>query len=256
MKYVDLNCDLGESFGAYTIGLDSEIIPHITSANVACGYHAGDPAVMERTCKAAAAAGVSIGAHPGYPDLIGFGRRNMAVSPDEAYGYILYQLGALSAFAKAVGTKLAHVKPHGAFYNMAGKDPALAKAIAQAIRDFDPNLILLGLSGSAMLTEGEAMGLKCAKEVFADRAYNEDGSLVNRRLPGAMITDEDEAIRRVLGMVQKGEVQAITGKMIPIQADSICVHGDNTKALAFVMKIHEALEAAGIGVAPLVKLIG
>ena len=255
MKYVDLNCDLGESFGAYTIGLDSEVIPHITSANIACGYHAGDPAVMAKTCKAAVAAGISLGAHPGFPDLVGFGRRNLAVSPEEAYGYVLYQLGALSAFAKASGVRLAHVKPHGALYNMAGKDAALAHAIAQAVYDFDPNLILLGLSGSAMLTEGEAMGLKCAKEVFADRAYNEDGSLVNRRLPGAMITDEDEAIERVLGMLVNGEVKTITGKVIPIRADSVCVHGDNAKALAFVVKIRTAIEKAGIGLAPLTTVV-
>ncbi|MDD6877888.1 MAG: LamB/YcsF family protein, partial [Clostridiaceae bacterium] len=197
MKKVDLNCDLGESFGAYTIGLDARVIPHISSANVACGYHAGDPAVMRKTVAMAARAGVAVGAHPGFPDLVGFGRRNMTVSPDEAYEYMLYQLGALSAFAKAAGVRLQHVKPHGALYNMAGKDAALAAAIARAIYDFDPSLILLGLSGSAMLTEGEKLGLRCAKEVFADRGYNEDGSLVNRKLPGAMITDEDLAIERV-----------------------------------------------------------
>ena len=150
MKKVDLNCDLGESFGAYTIGLDARVIPHISSANVACGYHAGDPAVMRKTVAMAARAGVAVGAHPGFPDLVGFGRRNMTVSPDEAYEYMLYQLGALSAFAKAAGVRLQHVKPHGALYNMAGKDASLAAAIARAIYDFDPSLILLGLSGSAM----------------------------------------------------------------------------------------------------------
>ncbi|MDY3286603.1 MAG: 5-oxoprolinase subunit PxpA [Eubacteriales bacterium] len=251
MKKVDLNCDLGESFGAYTIGLDARVIPHISSANVACGYHAGDPAVMRKTVAMAARAGVAVGAHPGFPDLVGFGRRNMTVSPDEAYEYMLYQLGALSAFAKAAGVRLQHVKPHGALYNMAGKDAALAAAIARAIYDFDPSLILLGLSGSAMLTEGEKLGLRCAKEVFADRGYNEDGSLVNRKLPGAMITDEDLAIERVLRMLEHGEVEAVTGKVIPIEADSVCVHGDNEHAVEFVTKIRAAIEAHGMQVAPM-----
>ncbi len=251
MKKVDLNCDLGESFGAYTIGLDARVIPHISSANVACGYHAGDPAVMRKTVAMAARAGVAVGAHPGFPDLVGFGRRNMTVSPDEAYEYMLYQLGALSAFAKAAGVRLQHVKPHGALYNMAGKDAALAAAIARAIYDFDPSLILLGLSGSAMLTEGEKLGLRCAKEVFADRGYNEDGSLVNRKLPGAMITDEDLAIGRVLRMLEHGEVEAVTGKVIPIEADSVCVHGDNERAVEFVTKIRAAIEAHGMQVAPM-----
>ncbi len=248
MKTIDLNCDLGESFGAYTIGLDSEVIPHISSANVACGYHAGDPVVMRRTVALAAKAGVAIGAHPGFPDLMGFGRRNLAASPDEVYGYMLYQLGALSAFARAAGVPLQHVKPHGALYNMAGKDQNLAAAIAQAIHDFDPSLILLGLSGSAMLTEGERLGLKVAREVFADRAYNEDGSLVARKLPGAVITDEDTAIARVLRMIEHGEVETITGRVIPITADSVCVHGDNAHALAFVTRIRAALEEHGIAV--------
>lgn len=251
MKKVDLNCDLGESFGAYTIGLDARVIPHISSANVACGYHAGDPAVMRKTVAMAARAGVAVGAHPGFPDLVGFGRRNMTVSPDEAYEYMLYQLGALSAFAKAAGVRLQHVKPHGALYNMAGKDASLAAAIARAIYDFDPSLILLGLSGSAMLTEGEKLGLRCAKEVFADRGYNEDGSLVNRKLPGAMITDEDLAIGRVLRMLEHGEVEAVTGKVIPIEADSVCVHGDNEHAVEFVTKIRAAIEAHGMQVAPM-----
>ena len=251
MKTIDLNCDLGESFGAYTIGLDAEVIPHITSANVACGYHAGDPEVMRRTVAAASAAGVAVGAHPGFPDLVGFGRRNLAATPDEVYGYMLYQLGALDAFARAAGVKLQHVKPHGALYNMAGKDEKLAAAIAKAIRDFDPDLILLGLSGSAMLTEGEKAGLRVAREVFADRAYNEDGSLVSRKLPGAVITDEDEALARVLRMIEQGEVQTITGKVIPIAADSVCVHGDNAHALAFVTRIRKALEERGIAVRPM-----
>ncbi|NMA08229.1 MAG: LamB/YcsF family protein [Clostridiales bacterium] len=255
MKKVDLNCDLGESFGAYTIGQDAEVIPFITSANVACGYHAGDPLVMRKTCAAAKLAGVAIGAHPGFPDLAGFGRRNMTVTPDEAYGYTLYQLGALAAFAQVAGTRLQHVKPHGALYNMAGKDAALAGAICMAVRDFDPRLILLGLSGSAMLTEAEKCGLRCAREVFADRGYNENGSLVSRTLPGAMITDEDTAIARVLRMLEHGEVETVTGKIIPIAVDSVCVHGDNAHALAFVRRLREAITAACITLAPLNEIV-
>lgn len=251
MKTIDLNCDLGESFGAYTLGLDPEVIPHISSANVACGYHAGDPEVMRRTVALAARAGAAVGAHPGFPDLMGFGRRNIAASPEEVYGYMLYQLGALGAFAHAAGVRLQHVKPHGALYNMAAKDEKLAAAIARAVRDFDPSLILLGLSGSAMLTEGEKAGLRVAREVFADRAYNDDGSLVSRRLPGAVITDEDAAIARVLRMIERGEVETVTGRVIPITADSVCVHGDNAHALAFVTRIRAALGERGIPVRPL-----
>ncbi len=251
MRTVDLNSDLGESFGAYTIGRDAEVIPCITSANVACGWHAGDPLIMRRTVALCKENGVAVGAHPGFPDLMGFGRRNLAASPDEVDGYMLYQLGALDACARAAGVKLQHVKPHGALYNMAGKDEKLAAAIAAAIRDFDAGLILLGLSGSAMLTEGEKAGLRVAREVFADRAYNDDGSLVSRKLPGAVITDVDEALERVLRMIEQGEVQTITGKVIPIAADSVCVHGDNAHALAFVTRIRETLEARGIAVRPM-----
>jgi len=248
---IDLNCDLGESFGAYTIGMDARLLPYITSANVACGYHAGDPSVMRATCVAAVSAGVAVGAHPGFPDLVGFGRRNLAVSPTEARDYITYQLGALDAFCRAAGTRLRHVKPHGALYNMAATDASLARAICEAVRDFDPALIVLGLSGSAMLSMAQEMGLPFAREVFADRAYNDDGTLVNRRLPGAMIEDEELALARVLRMVREGEVETITGKVIQIRADSVCVHGDNEHALAFVKRIREALEAAGVEVAPL-----
>ncbi len=246
MKTIDLNCDLGESFGAYTIGLDAEVIPHISSANVACGYHAGDPEVMRRTVAAAARAGVAVGAHPGFPDLVGFGRRNLAATPDEVYGYMLYQLGALDAFARAAGVKLQHVKPHGALYNMAGKDEKLSAAIARAIHDFDPSLILLGLSGSAMLTEGEKAGLRVAREVFADRAYNDDGSLVSRSLEGSVIHDTDVAVARVVRMVKEGVVETYTGNTLALSCGSVCVHGDNASAVSFVKTIRAELEKQGV----------
>lgn len=255
MLKIDLNCDLGESFGAYRLGLDDQVIPHVSSANVACGYHAGDPLVMDKTCALVAAAGARIGAHPGFPDLLGFGRRNLACSPQEAYAYVLYQLGALDGFCRAHGLKMQHVKPHGALYNMAGKDYNLAKGICQAVSDFDSGLILLGLSGSELLRAAGDLGLRCASEVFADRAYEEDGSLVARTKPGAMIEDEGEAIARVVRMVKEQRVRAITGRDIEIKADSVCVHGDGPQALAFVQKIRAALEAEGVRIAPLSELV-
>jgi 5-oxoprolinase (ATP-hydrolysing) subunit A len=251
MRRVDLNCDLGESFGAYSIGMDEELIPCISSANVACGFHAADPCVMRKTVQLAKAHNVAVGAHPGFPDLQGFGRRNMDLSPAEARDCVLYQIGALAAFCRAEGVNLSHVKPHGALYNMAGKDRELALAVCGAVRDFDPSLVLLGLAGSAMLRAADELGLKCAREVFADRAYEEDGSLVARSRPGAMIGDEGLAIARVLRMVTKGEVEAITGKLIAVEVDSICVHGDGPRALAFVREIRGALEAQGVEIAPL-----
>ena len=234
MKSVDLNCDLGESFGRYTLGLDDQVIPLISSANIACGYHASDPVIMEKTVKMAKEHQVSIGAHTGFPDLMGFGRRNMAISPAEAKAYTLYQISALGGMCQANGMRLQHVKPHGALYNMAAKDYALSLAICEAIRDYDPEIIVMGLSGSEMIRAAKDCGLKAASEVFADRGYEEDGTLVNRRKEGAMITDEDEAIARVIRMVKEGVVTAVTGKDIPIQADSVCVHGDGEKALLFV----------------------
>ena len=251
MLKVDLNCDLGESFGRYTLGMDEQVLPIISSANVACGFHASDPVVMEKTVKLAKASGVAVGAHPGFPDLMGFGRRNMVISPDEARAYTLYQLGALYAFLKPLGMEMQHVKPHGAFYNMAAKDYDLAKAICQAVKDFDPNLILLGLSGSQHIRAAEDVGLKAVSEVFADRAYEEDGTLVNRKKHGAMITDENEAIHRVVRMVKEGKVTAITGRDIPICAESICVHGDGEKALLFTKRIRMAMEAENILIAPM-----
>ena len=249
MYKVDLNSDLGESFGRYTLGMDADILQLVSSANVACGYHASDPLVMNKTIAMAKEAGVRVGAHPGFPDLMGFGRRNMDVSPAEAKAYTLYQLGALDAFCKAHGVKMQHVKPHGAMYNMAGKDYALSKAICEAIYEYDKDLIVMALSGGELVHAAEDMGLKVAREVFADRGYEEDGSLVNRRKEGAMITDENEAIARVVRMIKEQKVTAVTGKDIPIKADSVCVHGDSPKALEFVKKINAALSGEGICVA-------
>lgn len=255
MYRVDLNSDLGESFGRYSLGADEKIIPLITSANVACGYHASDPVVMGKTVASAKKAGIRVGAHPGFPDLMGFGRRNMNVSPAEAKAYTLYQLGALYGFCQAQGMVLQHVKPHGAMYNMAAKDYALSKAICEAIYEFDKNLIVLALSGGELVRAAKDMGLRTAQEVFADRAYEEDGTLVDRRKEGAMITDEELAISRVVRMVKEKKVTAITGKDISIEADSVCVHGDGAKALAFVEKIRKKLMEEGVEICPLDKII-
>lgn len=251
MQEVDLNADLGESFGAYKIGMDEEIIPYISSANVACGFHASDPVVMEKTVAFCRENGTAVGAHPGYPDLVGFGRRKMAVSPAELKAMVMYQIGALSAFCQAEGIPLQHVKPHGAMYNTAGKDLTQALAICEGIRAVNPKLILLGLSGSKLIEAAKQVGLPCRSEVFADRAYEEDGSLVARSREGAMITDEDLAVRRVIQMVKEGTVTAITGKVIPVQADSICLHGDSRKAVLFAEKISAALRDAGIRIRPM-----
>jgi UPF0271 protein len=250
MLSVDLNCDLGESFGAWKMGLDEKIIPLISSANIACGFHAGDPLVMKKTVELAKKYNVAAGAHPGFPDLAGFGRREMALSPAEVKTCIQYQIGALDAFCRAAGIPLVHVKPHGALYNMAAKDGELALAVAQAVMEINPRLILFALAGSLMADAARRIGLAVAEEVFADRAYEEDGSLVARSKPGAMITDENEAIERVVGMVKTGKTRAITGKEIAVTADSVCVHGDGEKALLFTQKLREAFSRENIAVAP------
>lgn len=248
MGSIDLNCDLGESFGAYRIGMDEKVIPYITSANVACGFHAGDPLVMKKTVALCRQYGVGIGAHPGFRDLQGFGRRNMNISCEEAEADIIYQVGALKAFCDSEGVTLTHVKPHGALYNMAGKDYALALAVCKGIQAVDKELKILALSGSCMIQAARDIGLTAVSEVFADRAYQADGSLVPRSQPGAMITEEEEAIRRVVRMAKEGKVTAIDGTDVSIAADSVCVHGDGEKALAFVKKIREALREAGVEV--------
>ncbi len=246
MYRVDLNSDLGESFGNYTLGMDEEILQYVSSANVACGWHAGDPLVMEKTVALAKRCGTAVGAHPGFPDLMGFGRRNMVITPDEAKAYVRYQLGALYAFAESQGVRIQHVKPHGALYNMAAVDEKLARAMCEAVYEFDPEIIFMGLAGSKMIEMAEAVGLRAASEVFADRAYNDDGTLVSRKLPGAVIKDKDLAIRRVVRMVKEGKVESVNGTDIAIRADSICVHGDNPKALEFVKNIRETLIAEGV----------
>lgn len=252
---VDLNSDLGESFGNYKLGLDAQVLEVITSANIACGMHAGDPMVMARTVKIAADNKVGIGAHPGYPDLQGFGRRKMHLSPEEVKNYIIYQIGALEAFVKSIGGKMQHVKAHGALYNMAAKDYNLALAIAEGVKAVNPNLILLALASSQMVKAAKDIGLKVAEEVFADRAYNSDGTLVARNLPGAVIDDTEIAISRTVRMVKEGKIKAINGEDIFIKADSICVHGDNPQAIDFVKGIRKALQEAGISIEPLEKFI-
>ena len=255
-KYaVDLNSDLGESFVAYTIGMDADVLNFVSSANIACGFHAGDPAVMRKTVALAKERGVSMGAHPGYPDLVGFGRRNMNVSASDMHDYVLYQLGALAAFACAAGAELVHVKPHGAMYNMAAKDASLAAAVCRAVKEFDASLILLGLANSRFADAAEDAGIRFASEVFADRAYEDDGSLVARGKPGAVITDEDEAVSRVIGMVKNGTVESINGKIIELKPDSICLHGDGVKAVEFAKRIKAELNANGIETAPLAQII-
>jgi UPF0271 protein len=246
---IDLNGDVGESFGAYSLGNDVALFDYVTSANVACGFHAGDPSVMRRTIRAALEKGVAIGAHPGYPDLQGFGRRPMDLSADEAYALTLYQIGALYAFARAEGGELSHVKPHGALYNRAAKDPSLADAIARAILDFDPKLVLFGLSGSELIHAGEALGLTVANEVFTDRTYQNDGSLTSRALPDAFVTDPSVAANRLARMVKEGKVRSRQGADLSIRAETACIHGDHPGALESARRVREVLEREGIRIA-------
>ncbi|WP_142130272.1 5-oxoprolinase subunit PxpA [Bacillus sp. GN17] len=237
---IDMNCDLGEGYGRFSVGDDSGIMAFVTSVNIACGFHAGDPVVMRKTVDLAAEAGVSVGAHPGYPDLQGFGRRAMSMDPEEVYAMVQYQIGALTAFTTARGIRLSHVKPHGALYNTAARDPLIAQAIAGAIHALDPGLILYGLAGSALTKAGENAGLKVYHEVFADRSYEEDGALSPRDLSGAVLS-ESEALDQVRKIIQSGQVRARTGVIIPIKADTICVHGDHPSAIHLAEKVRELL---------------
>jgi len=255
MAKIDLNCDMGESFGAYKLGFDEEMIKHVSSANIACGFHAGDPVVMQRTIRLAKTYGVKVGAHPSYPDLLGFGRRNMAVAATDVKGYLIYQIGALQAFARVEGLELQHVKPHGALYNMAVKDPKLAQAIAEAVRSLDKGLILVVLAGSAWVNIAKEQGLRVAGEAFADRAYSADGSLVPRSQPGAVIKDKKEVAERVIGMIEEGRVKAITGEDVTIKADTICLHGDTPGALELAIHLRSALGDRGIKVVPLEEIV-
>ncbi len=248
---IDLNCDMGESFGCYTLGDDAAMLDVVTSANVACGLHAGDPTVMQATVALAARKGVAVGAHPSYPDLQGFGRRMMALTPAEIEATMLYQIGALAGFARAAGAPLVHVKPHGALYNVAARDQTVAEAIVRAVVAFDPTLIIVTLPDSALLRAAQAAGLRVACEGFADRAYREDGSLVPRSEPGAVIHDPALATARVIRMVTRGEVEAITGKVVPLRIDTLCIHGDKPGAVAIAAALRAALEAEGVVIAPL-----
>ena len=245
---VDLNCDMGESFGAYEIGADDAVFPFITSANIACGFHGGDPTVMRRTIASAVKHGVAVGAHPGLPDLIGFGRRNMDVSPDDAYDMVVYQVGALLGVARAAGVPVQHVKAHGALYNMAAVKRELATAIARAVRDVDRELVLFGLPGSFLISEGEAAGLTTACEAFADRNYMSDGTLVSRKRPDAHVHDANEAVTRAIRMVREGKVRSVDGVDVALRADTICLHGDGAHAVEFAKHLRDAFSAEGIEV--------
>jgi UPF0271 protein len=247
---IDLNADLGESFGPWPMGQDEALMPTITSANIACGFHAGDAGVMRRTVVLAGLHRVAIGAHPGFPDLVGFGRRNLDASPQEVEDFVLYQLAALAGIAAAEGTRLQHVKAHGALYNMAARDRNLADAIARAVRAFDPSLILFGLPESALIAAGRAAGLRTASEAFADRAYEPDGSLASRRKPGSVLHDPDIVVTRAVQMVQHGEVVATNGATIRLRADTLCLHGDTPGSADLARRVRAGLEAAGVTVKP------
>ena len=244
---IDLNGDVGESFGAWSLGEDEALIPHVTSVNVAAGLHAGDPGTIERTIGLAIRHGAAIGAHPGYPDLAGFGRRAMALSPDEIEASVLYQVAAVAGFARAAGTALRHVKAHGALYNRGARDRAAADAIARAVRRFDPSLVLVGLAGSELVAAGREAGLRVAEEAFADRAYEPDGSLRSREHADAVLSDPHAAATQALAIV-RGELTARDGSPLRPRADTICVHGDLPGAAARARAVREALEAAGVEV--------
>ena len=245
---IDLNSDLGESFGAWPMGQDAALMDSITSANIACGFHAGDPGVMRQTLALAKDKGVAVGAHPGFPDLVGFGRREMKATPAEVQDFVLYQVSALAGMAAAQGLKLQHVKAHGALYNMACRERPLADAIARAVAAFDRSLILFGLPNSELLRAGAAAGLTVAAEVFADRAYERDGSLTSRNKPGSVIHDEDVVVERAVRMVKQREVVAVDGSVIGLQADTICLHGDTPGAAALARVVRRGLESAGVGI--------
>lgn len=248
MMRIDINSDMGESFGAYRIGNDEAVMPNITSANIACGYHAGDPGVMRKTIHLAKQHGVAIGPHPGFPDLVGFGRRAMAATPQEVEDFCVYQIGALWAVARAEGVGIQHVKAHGELFNMAMRDRPLADAIARAVASVDRNLILFALPGSEVANAGRAAGLRVALEAFADRAYESDGSLRSRRKTGAVITDPDAVVARAVRMVRDRSVVAYDGSVIPLEADTICVHGDTPGAEVLTERIRKGLEDAGVQV--------
>jgi UPF0271 protein len=251
-RRIDLNADMGESFGPWPMGHDERLMSSITSANIACGFHAGDPQVMRRTLGLARTHGVAVGAHPGFPDLVGFGRREMRASPAEIEDFVLYQVAALAGMARAEGLTLQHVKAHGALYNMAAGDETLAAAIARGVAAFDRSLILFGLPNSALLTAGRAAGLRVAAEAFADRAYDPDGSLQSRSKPGSVIHDPQTVVARAVRMVTTGAVVATNGTTIALEADTLCLHGDTPGAADLAARVREALEQAGVQVTSII----
>ena len=250
---IDLNCDMGESFGMYKMGLDEEVIKYISSANVACGFHAGDPQWMRETVHLAEVHGVAVGAHTSFPDLVGFGRRNIEVSPDEARNDVIYQIGALQAFTS--GHRLQHVKPHGAMYNRAVVDEDLARSICDAILEVDSDLILIALAGSRWVEIAQDMGLRVAREIFADRALNPDGTLVSRSKDGSVLHDVDEVADRSLRMVREGKATSIDGDTIEVDAESLCIHGDTPGAVEMARVLRQRLDAESVTVTPLSQLV-
>ena len=250
---IDLNCDMGESFGMYKMGRDEEVIKYVSSASIACGFHAGAPLWMRRTVRLAEEHNVAVGAHPGFPDLVGFGRRNMTVTPEEVKADLVYQIGALQAFTKA--KKLQHVKPHGAMYNQAVNDERLARAISEAVLEVDPNMVLVALSGSRWAEIAEQVGVRVAHETFADRELSADGTLVPRSSPGAVIHEVDKVVERGLRMVTQGVATAITGEEIEVRAGTLCIHGDTPGAVEMASTLRRELEAAGVSIVPLGQLV-
>ena len=248
MKTIDLNCDMGESYGAWKMGADAAIMPLISSANIACGFHAGDPATIRATVGLAVEHGVAIGAHPSLPDLAGFGRRAMKISPQEMYDLVIYQAGALEAFARAAGSRLHHVKCHGALYNMAANDEGLSEAMVRAAKDLG-GVMLYVLSRSKNYEKAKSMGVPVAGEVFADRGYSDDGSLAPRDRPGGMIEDAAQAVKQALAMVEQGYVTSLSGRRVPVSAETLCLHGDQAGAVAFAREIRQALLEREIAIA-------
>ncbi|TBW35354.1 LamB/YcsF family protein [Siculibacillus lacustris] len=252
MKTIDLNCDMGEGFGVYTLGDDEAMLDIVSSANIACGFHAGDPLVMAKTLAAAAARGVGAGAHPSFFDLWGFGRRPiLGERPDDVEKQLVYQIGALQALAHAGGQKLTHVKTHGSLGNLAHEDIELARAVARAVKSVDPDFILVVMPGLETERAGEEFGLRMAREIYADRAYADNGNLASRKLPGAVLHDADEAAERILRIVETGELVTVGGRRIPVRADTVCVHGDTAGAVAMARAVRTRLEAAGYRIRPM-----
>lgn len=254
MHAIDINSDLGESFGAWRMGEDAQMLAIVSSANVACGFHAGDPAGILRTLAAAAQRGVCVGAHVSYPDLVGFGRRNMDIAPEDLRADVIYQIGALQALATTAGTQVRYVKPHGALYNTIAHHRAQADAVMDAMQAVDKDLVLLALAGSPLIAWASQRGVAVVAEAFADRAYNADGTLVSRREKGAVLHDAEVVAQRMLQLVQTGEIESITGARVRLQAHSICVHGDSAGAVAMAQRVREYLSAAGVHIRPFVPL--